>query len=174
MRLHHLTFSALALLVLSACPSDDEPPMESAGDDAGYVPMPVACPDSVPELDIGMEATGPSGLIKGKVMGADPIPLGWFHNDWVVQFTGPDDEPLTEITMTKASTWMPVHGHGGGQTPTIMPLDDSRFDVDGLNITMGGPWQIIFEMEALNGDGETVRDKVTFNLCNSQSKPETR
>jgi hypothetical protein len=168
-------FSALALLVLSACPSDDdEPTTESAGDDAGYVPMTMDCADSVPELDIGMEALGPSGLIKGKVIGADPTPLGWFHNDWVVQFTGPDGEPLTEITMTKASTWMPGHGHGGEHIPTIMPLDDSQFDVDGLNITMGGAWQIIFEMEAVNGDGETVSDKVTFNLCNSQAKPETR
>jgi hypothetical protein len=174
MRFHHLIFGALTVLSLSACPSDDGPSMAS-GDDAGYTPRePADCPDNVPELFIDMEQTGASGLIKGRVQNAEPVPLGWYHNDWVVLFTGPNDEPLDELTMTEASTWMPVHGHGGGQVPTIMPLEDGKFDVDGLNITMGGPWQIIFEMEATNGDGETVSDVVTFNLCNSQQKPEMR
>lgn len=175
MRFHQLIFGALAVLTLSACPSDDEPPFVAPEEDAGDTPFaPADCPDELPELFIGIEATGASELIKGEVLEADKIPLGWFHNDWVVRFTGPDGEPLEDVMMTKASTWMPVHGHGGGQTPTIMPLEDGEFDVDGLNISMGGPWQIIFEMEATNAEGETVSDIVTFNLCNSQPKPEMR
>lgn len=175
MRLHHLISSAFALLVLGGCPSDDEPTMTAPEHDGGDTPFaPADCPDEVPELFIHMEATGASGLIKAEVIDADKIPLGWYHNDWVVLFTGPDGEPLEDVEMTKASTWMPVHGHGGGQIPTIMPLEDGKFDVDGLNISMGGPWQIIFEMEATNADGEAISDIVTFDLCNSRQKPETR
>ena len=174
MRFHQLIFGALAVLSLAACSSDDAPSME-AQEDAGYVPRDEAdCPDELAELFIGMEQAGASGLLKGSVQDADPVPLGWFHNDWVVRFTGPDDEPLEELAMTEASTWMPVHGHGGGQVPTIMSLEDGEFDVDGLNITMGGPWQVIFKMEATNADGEAISDVVTFNLCNSQQKPEMR
>jgi len=175
MRLHLLTLFALAGLTLAACSGDDEPSMEAPGDADAYVPLDDAdCPDDLPELFINMEMTGASGLIKAKVKDADQVPLGWYHNDWVVLFTGPNDEPLDGLTMTEASTWMPVHGHGGGQVPTIMPLEDGEFDVDGLNITMGGPWQVIFKMEATDGDGEAVSDVVTFNLCNSQQKPEMR
>jgi hypothetical protein len=168
-------FGALALLGLAACGDDEAPSTEpEPQDDAGDTPFEqVECPEGLPEMRIGMKALGLNEQIEGELVDADKIPIGWYHNDWIVKFAGADGEPLEDVTMTEALTWMPEHGHGGGQTPTIAELGDAEFDVDGLNVTMGGGWEFTFEMSATNADGEAVTDTVTFNVCNSQPKPET-
>lgn len=175
MRFHHVIFGALALLVLSACGDDGTSPAMDAHDaDLGDEPFePVECPDTLPEFRIGMTAMGVEQSIQGKLEDADKIPVGWYHNDWVVSFTGPNGEPLEDVEIIKARTWMPAHGHGGGQVPEIAPLDDGEFDVDGLNVTMGGVWQFIFEMAATNAEGDAITDTVTFYVCNSQAMPES-
>jgi hypothetical protein len=170
MRLHHLIFCALAVLGLTGCPEDSEEMMAADGGDKPYES--IQCPSDQPDFFIGVKAMGASELIEGELIDADKVPVGWHHNDWVVAFTGADGEALEDIEMTSAKTWMPAHGHGGGQVPTIMPLDDGEFDVDGLNINMNGPWQFIFQLTAKNADGETVNDTVTFYVCNSEPEPE--
>jgi hypothetical protein len=171
MRFHQLIFGALAVLGLSGCPSD-EPAVEAPGDGDGDMPFDSSdCPDTLPEMHIGMEAMGVGQVIKGQLDNADKVPIGWYHNDWTVSFSGPDDEALEEVTLTGARTFMRVHGHGGGQTPTINEVVSGKFDVDGLNVTMDGPWEFIFEVSATNADGEEVSDTVTFYVCNSEPKP---
>lgn len=159
-------------LVLNACPSEDEsscPPDDGVQDDDIEFED-AECPADLPEMERGMLALGVGGRIRGELIDADKIPLGWYHNDWQVRFTGPDGEELSDVEITKADSWMPLHGHTGGQTPMIEPLDgeDGAFDVSGINITMKGPWQVRFDVT-----GGGVTDQVIFEVCNSEPKPVT-
>jgi hypothetical protein len=128
---------------------------------------PAECPDDLPEMRIGMIAAGMSGRIHGELLDADKIPIGWYHNDWQVRFTGADGEELSDVEITAVDSWMPSHRHTGGQTPMIEPLDATgEFDVTGINITMNGGWEVRFDVTA---DG--VTDRVIFRVCNTQPEP---
>lgn len=170
MRLHHVVSSALIALSLTACPSDDEstcPPDDGVMDDV--LLEPAECPDDLPEMHLGMTALSDGGSFRGELLEADKIPLGWYHNDWQVRFTGPNGEPLGPVEIIKAEPFMPVHGHNGGQPPVVEPIGtagSNEFDVMAINITMNGPWEVRFDIKV--GD---VMERVTFNVCNSQPKP---
>jgi hypothetical protein len=171
MRVHQLISSGLVALSIVACGDDggDEPTGGTGGE---YVyDAAIMCPDFVPEMAINMKATGDGGEIVGHLVDADKIPVGWYHNDWVVRFTGPGDAPLREITLKFAETFMPSHGHDGGQTPDIETSSDGNFSVTGLNVNMNGHWEFRFDVEAMNGDGEVVAERVTFDVCNEQPEP---
>jgi hypothetical protein len=171
MRLHQWISSGLLALSIFACGGDDDGgPSADAGGDYHYEPM-VMCPDFVPEMHLNMTALGDGGAIQGKLIEADKIPVGWYHNDWVVRFTGPDDEPLSEISLKFAETFMPSHGHDGGQRPEYETRSDGDFSVTGLNINMNGHWEFRFDVEAMNADGEILMERVTFHVCNLQPEP---
>jgi hypothetical protein len=173
MRIHHVIFCALAVLGLSACGDDSGEMMQEQ--DSGDTPFEATpCPDDLPNMRIGMQAMGTSELIQAELTDADKIPIGWFHNDWSVKFTDADGEALDGITIDRAYTYMRVHRHGGGADPTSEEIGDGEFSFEGLNVTMSGPWEFIFEVTATNGDGEEISDEIVFNVCNSEPKPETR
>lgn len=169
MQVRQLIWSLPIAFALSGCPSEEEsscPPDDGVKDDEMEY-GPAECPDELPEMALHMRALGQSGMIRGELLDADKIPLGWYHNDWQVLFTGPDGEELTNVDLTKADSWMPDHQHTGGQTPMIEALDEpGAFDVTGINIIMNGHWQVRFDVTA---DG--VSDRVIFDVCNTQPKP---
>lgn len=172
MRAFQVTTSVLVALSLAACGDDgggDGPAAGTGGDYMRHEQVP--CPDTIPEMHLGMKALGSAGKIRGELIDADKIPVGWYHNDWVVKFTGPNEEPLSDLEMTYAYTFMRVHRHDGGQLPQIEPLEDGEFSVTGLNITMNGPWEFIFELSAVGAGGEPIVDEVTFHVCNDQPEP---
>jgi hypothetical protein len=43
---------------------------------------------------------------------------------------------------------MPAHKHGMNYRPTIKPLGDGRFRIDGMMFHMAGQWQLAFEVQA--------------------------
>jgi hypothetical protein len=172
MRLHHLIFCALAVLGLTGCPEDSEEPMAADGGDKLMDSAP--CPDDLPQMRIGMEAVGMSGLIQAELTDADKIPIGWFHNDWSVKFTEVGGDELESVTIDRAFTYMRVHRHGGGADPTSEEIDGGEFSFEGLNVTMTGPWEFTFKVSATNADGEELSDEIVFNVCNSDPKPKNR
>ena len=50
--------------------------------------------------------------------------------------------------LTKADASMPAHKHGMNYRPTIKPLGNGRFRVDGMMFHMAGRWQLAFEVQA--------------------------
>jgi hypothetical protein len=50
--------------------------------------------------------------------------------------------------LTKADASMPAHKHGMNYRPTIKPLGDGRFRIDGMMFHMAGQWQLAFEVQA--------------------------
>jgi hypothetical protein len=175
MRIHHLIFCALAVLGFSACGDDSADSMEGLEEDGGDTPFEaVECPSDLRDMTIGMEAIGAMSLIKGKLTDADKIPIGWYHNDWAVSFTGPDGEALDGLAIDRAYTFMPDHGHEGGVDAVVEELGDDEFSFEGLNVTMGGLWEFTFEVNAENAEGQAISDTVVFEVCNSQPKPKGR
>jgi|GEM_PF-2426721 len=133
-----------------------------AGDDASYPGTP--CDPSLPPLMAGTEQLGnAAGKIKGKLVSSDPLPLLKGNANWVVDFTTKDGVPLTDLEFIDVYTYMPVHGHHGTFKPTPKQLTEpGRYEFDGFNFTMRGPWQVRFELssEAAGGD-----DYLIFDVC---------
>lgn len=50
--------------------------------------------------------------------------------------------------LTKADASMPAHKHGMNYRPTIKPLGNGRFRIDGMMFHMAGQWQLAFEVQA--------------------------
>lgn len=159
---------ALALMSTTAC----------GGDDGGSEPQdpiddhrvgPIECPDDLPEMREDMEGTSDQGNIEARLVTADKIPLGWYHNDWVVKFIDTETgEPVEDIMFGLVRPWMPLHSHdGNGQFPDITELDNGEWSFEGINITMGGVW----EFQIPINESSAGADNIVFRVCNSQPKP---
>ena len=59
-----------------------------------------------------------------------------------------DKGGVSVAQLTKADASMPAHKHGMNYRPTIKPLGDGRFRVDGMMFHMAGRWQLAFEVQA--------------------------
>ncbi len=59
-----------------------------------------------------------------------------------------DKGGVSGAQLTKADASMPAHKHGMNYRPTIKPLGDGRFRVDGMMFHMAGQWQLAFEVQA--------------------------
>ncbi len=59
-----------------------------------------------------------------------------------------DKGGVSGAQLTKADASMPAHKHGMNYRPTIKPLGDGRFRVDGMMFHMAGQWQLAFEVRA--------------------------
>ena len=59
-----------------------------------------------------------------------------------------DKDGASVAQLTKADASMPAHKHGMNYRPTIKPLGDGRFRVDGMMFHMAGEWQLAFEVQA--------------------------
>jgi hypothetical protein len=73
-----------------------------------------------------------------------------------------DGESLAADLTVVADAWMPEHGHG--MLPEVNPTttalsDEGAFRVDGMNLLMGGLWEIYIDVQA--GEKE---ERATFNV----------
>ena len=59
-----------------------------------------------------------------------------------------DKDGVSVAQLTKADASMPAHKHGMNYRPTIKPLGNGRFRVDGMMFHMAGQWQLAFEVQA--------------------------
>lgn len=169
MRAHHSIVGAL-LLAIAGCGSDPATGPMDPEDDEFHAP--VTCPTDLPEMREGMLAGSRDGNIQAELVTADKIPLGWYHNDWVVRFTSVETgEPLEGVMFGQVRPFMPIHDHDGdGQFPVIEDLGDGEFSLDGINITMTGPWEVQINID----ESSAGADYLVFNVCNSATKPSQR
>lgn len=130
-------------------------------EDAGHVEK-VPCPASTPEFVLGLEATGKDGHVTARLLDADWIPPRKGTNDWSVEFLDADGMPVEDMEITKAESFMPVHNHDGRYPPTITALDDpGTFQLDNINLHMGGPWEVRFTVDSESAGS----DYIVFNVC---------
>ena len=157
------------LLWLTACGGDR---MEGAvaheqADDAGVDQADAAdfegCPDSIPPFALGMSARSRDGSIKAVLRAASSLPPARFLNDWTVEFTDAQGNPLPNVSLRQARAFMPVHGHYGTPDPRLTQHEDepALFDLDALNLFMRGPWQVQLSLSAPS-TGETA---LVFEVC---------
>jgi len=160
----------LALVWTNGCGDDGDSQPEDPPNDQMIAPA--ECPDDLPEMREGMLGVSEEGNIEAKLVTADKIPLGWYHNDWVIEFTDAESgEPVDDIMFGLVRPWMPLHRHdGNGQFPEITELDAGEWSFDGINITMGGVWEFQIPID----ESSAGADNIVFRVCNSQPKPEAR
>lgn len=128
--------------------------------DGGFPEAP--CDPKLPALAIGSEAEGDSKFIYAKVVKVDPLPLLKGTSDWELHFQNKDGDPITDIGVKRAYTYMPVHAHHGTFEPKFSALaEPGNYEFDGFNFTMRGPWQVRLELTSESaGD-----DFVMFDVC---------
>ncbi len=137
------------------------------GDAGGHHEMKTPCPPSIPDFVAtpsgGLEVTGNNDRISAKLIDADSNPPYKGDNEWDVLFSDADGEPLADIEIEKAETYMTVHRHPGEKTPRPSKLDEPgvvRFET--LNLFMGGPWEVRFNVASEVAGGS---DYLVFHVC---------
>lgn len=68
------------------------------------------------------------------------------HFAMEVQLCGKGGASTALLTGVDAS--MPAHKHGMNYRPTIKPLGNGRFRIDGMMLHMAGQWEFAFEVQA--------------------------
>lgn len=59
-----------------------------------------------------------------------------------------DKGGTSNAQLRKADASMPAHKHGMNYRPTIKPLGNGRFRIDGMMLHMAGQWEFAFEVQA--------------------------
>ena len=170
---------ALAAVLGAGCAGGDDD--SSDGDDDAVEPTDeaVTCPDDIPEFfagdTSGMEAMGVNMEIKARLIAADPTPPQRFRNDWTIELMTADGTPLEDAEIVKACAFMPVHGHGLGPREITPGDGPGQFNLEGLNLTTRGPWQVQLSVRsdsvpeatarATNCDTVQGTDYLAFSIC---------
>jgi YtkA-like len=149
---------------LAACVSDsDGPPTE----DAHVHDMPdeveddfQGCPAGFPSVAPELKTMG--GHLAVKVVAAMPEEPERYINDWTVELSSLDGSPAPDAEIVRGQTFMPIHGHDGRVQPQMTALSEpGQFQVDRLNFTMRGPWEVRLWLRS----GSVASDYVVFNVC---------
>ena len=129
-----------------------------ADDDDGFV----GCPDSIPRFALTMRAIGDGGVLGATLVDASHAPPLRYLNDWTLTLGRSDGTALSDVVITKARPFMPVHGHDGIVVPTVEPLAvPGQVRVSGLNFNMRGPWEVQLSLHSPSaGD-----DYAVFHIC---------
>jgi len=161
----------LALVWTLGCGGDDGGPDYMDPPDH-HMLGPDDCDPRIPELTEGMMASGQQGNIEAELITADKIPLGWYHNDWIIKFTDKaSGEPLDDLEFGEVTPWMPAHNHNGdNQFPDIAKVEGApgEWSFEDINITMAGGWEFQINID----DSAAGPDYVVFEVCNSQPEPD--
>lgn len=112
------------------------------------------CPAEIPEFGPGLQAAGEH--YQAKVISADPSEPERYSNDWSVELSAPD------VQITRAQTFMPIHGHDGRVLPEITALAEAgQFELGRLNFTMRGPWEVRLWLQSPS----VAEDYLVFQVC---------
>ncbi|MDD9941227.1 MAG: hypothetical protein OXU20_09330 [Myxococcales bacterium] len=117
------------------------------------------CPEETPEFGPGLRAEGNHFGIS--VVAATPTEPERYINHWTVEVYALDASHLAEVEIVRGETFMPIHGHDGRVQPQMTALKElGRFEVDRLNFTMRGPWEVRFWLGSAS-----LEDYVVFEVC---------
>jgi hypothetical protein len=147
---------------LVACAGDSDDAV--AADDAGVLTDAEddfkGCPEGFASLAPGLQTTGEHLAVK--VLAAVPAEPERYLNNWTVELGTLDGSPAPDAEIVRAETFMPVHGHDGRVQPQMTALSEpGQFQVDRLNFTMRGPWEVRLWLRS----AELEDDHVVFDVC---------
>jgi hypothetical protein len=118
------------------------------------------CPEGIPPFEPGLEAEGRHFTLK--LMAAKPTEPERYRNDWTVEVRAADGTPAGDAEITRGQTFMHIHGHDGRVQPKLKALDEpGHFEVDSLNFTMRGPWEVRLWVRSPSVDEELD----VFHVC---------
>lgn len=171
--------AAAAIWMAIGCGGDDDDDGANSPVDAS-TQAEVRCPADIPAFyageTSGMEAMGENEEIKARLIAADRVPPARFANTWTVELMDAQGTPLADAEIVKACAFMTVHRHGLPPR-MIEPLDEpGRFELQALNFSMRGPWQVQLAVRSDSVPEATARgtdcapnatgtDYLAFDIC---------
>ena len=151
------TLAALVTtLSMIGCGSDAGGAASAAGGATGGETVDASRTD---DFAIRQPRDGAEGHLRIAILQATPAPPARDLNNWLIEVTAPEGEPPSDCTLG-VGLFMPAHGHAATTKPEIRPGDaPGRFQVDAMNLSMPGRWEITFDL-ACGG----VTDQVVFDV----------
>ena len=143
---------ALVACTQSAASSGD------GGSDGGDI---VGC-TSDPRADAytpGLTKVGAAKVFTFVLVRMDPGPPAVDTNSWVLEVDDAAGKPVSGVTLTSVTPFMPDHGHGTS-TPQVTPNPDGTITIGSLYFFMAGLWQTTIVAQ----QGEE-RDSVVYSFC---------
>lgn len=121
-----------------------------------YLAMPAA---PKPELDQSRTRTTVNGLYVAAIEPEAPEIKQGELQTWILTVKTVDGKPVDDATVTVGGG-MPDHNHGLPTAPRMTGhLGEGRYRIEGVKFSMGGWWELRFEISSAAG-----ADTVTFNL----------
>jgi hypothetical protein len=109
----------------------------------------------------GLSQTVTGGIMKVSFVDATPAPPALNENEWTVQVTGENGDPVTGATITM-KPFMPDMGHGSSVTPQVTPMGTAgMYQITLIDLFMPGIWTNTF---TLTTPSEPVTTAV-FTFC---------
>ena len=145
----------LCMSLLAACSGEMHQPVGAHELDDDFK----GCPEGIADFGPGLRAEGKQFALE--VVSALPAEPERYRNDWTVVWSALEGEQST-AEITRAQTFMPIHGHDGRVEPEIDALPMSKqIAVSDLNFTMRGPWEVRFWLRS----PAVEDDYVVFKVC---------
>jgi hypothetical protein len=119
------------------------------------------CPEDVPSVEPGLQAAGEHFAVE--LLAAMPAePERYIDNSWTVELHARDGSATPDAQIVRGQTFMPVHGHDGQVAPLMKALaQPGQVQVDKLNFTMRGPWEVRLWLRS----EAVAEDYVVFTIC---------
>ncbi|HKU41205.1 MAG TPA: hypothetical protein VJR89_23745 [Polyangiales bacterium] len=151
-------FAALLAAALLAC---GEAVHEVSNEDAGLLDDDFrGCPEGYPSVARGLEGRNDHWTLR--VLEGMPSEPERYRNSWTVQISAAGGSTPDDLQITHGETFMPVHGHDGRVQPRLTRLSEpGQFQVDRLNFTMRGPWQVRLWLRA----GTGAEERLVVQVC---------
>jgi len=108
----------------------------------------------------GLTQLGDEGTVSIVLESSTPAPPARGNNDWIIQLLDTGGTPISDATVS-ITPFMPKHGHGSSVPAVITPLGDGRYELNPVNFSMSGVWEVTVDV-TLAGGGT---DKTLFEIC---------
>lgn len=101
------------------------------------------------------EVLGVDGEVRFDVREKSPVAQG--TNAFHALLTTARDASALDDAVIAVEVSMPAHGHTGGGNPVVRNLGGGQYDVEGIEFTMSGTWEVMWHVR-----NNTVHDHHTF------------
>lgn len=128
--------------------------LESADDDFK------GCPELSARFEPGLQAKGEHFALT--LVSAMPTEPERYLNSWTIEVEALNGASAADAKLERSQTFMPIHGHDGRVVPEISAAaKPGQFDVERMNFSMRGPWEVRFWLSS----STLGEDYVVFHVC---------